>query len=122
MKKAWVIILSLLAAYGVARWARTHAETPAWFRAYITDLLCMPLLLMLSVVFMRMMWWPHLLLDLKKVMAAWLYVSILFEMILPSLSDRYTADTWDVVVYAIGCMFFIRIQAALFGKTATQDS
>jgi hypothetical protein len=39
-------------------------------------------------------------------LAAWLYVSVLFEGLLPLLSDRYAADWLDVLAYGAGTLAF----------------
>lgn len=39
-----------------------------------------------------------------------LYQTIIFEFILPNISERYTYDVWDVVAYAVGGLFFAGLQ------------
>lgn len=36
--------------------------------------------------------------------------AIYFEIIMPPISERYTADIWDVVMYALGSFLFYQVQ------------
>jgi hypothetical protein len=45
-----------------------------------------------------------------------LYVSIIFEGVLPRLSPRYTSDWWDVAAYVGGSIFyyFFQLKSTVF--------
>jgi hypothetical protein len=78
-----------------------------YVRSYFADLLCLPILLSLATFFLQKMRLDkHFQLTTKMIFFVWLYVSIVFEVILPHFSIRYTADIWDVVAYAIGAIVF----------------
>jgi len=58
-------------------------------------------------------------LPLSMIAFAVVYVSIVFEFVMPKFSARYTADPMDIVFYALGALFFFLFQARekkLFGK------
>ena len=80
-----------------------RVPVPAFFSHYFADLLCMPLLLSSAVSFMR---WLRadagLYLNWAMILVATLYVSLVFECVLPLFFQRYTADVWDVVMYGVG--------------------
>ena len=48
--------------------------------------------------------------------AAWLYFSVVFEVILPLFSNNYTADIFDAVMYALGGSFFYFVQMPSIAK------
>lgn len=90
---------------------------PAFFSHYFADLLCMPLLLSGAVLFMR---WVRadagLYLSGAMILVATLYVSLVFEYVLPLFFQRYTADVWDVVMYGVGGGLFHVFQKRLLPK------
>lgn len=87
---------------------------PTFFSHYFADLLCMPLLLSYALLFMR--WFrgePDLRLSSAMILAGVVYVSVVFEWVLPHFFNRYTADGWDVVMYGIGGLFYYSSQERL---------
>ncbi len=86
-----------------------QVPVPLFFSHYFADLLCMPLLLSSAVLFMR---WlkadAGLYLSGAMILVATLYVSLVFEYVLPLFFQRYTADVWDVGMYGVGGgLFFV---------------
>lgn len=93
----WVLyVVHLVLKFG-------QVPVPMFFSHYFADLLCMPLLLSCAVLFMR---WLRadagLYLSGAMILVATLYVSLVFECVLPLFFQRYTADVWDVVMYGVG--------------------
>ena len=41
---------------------------------------------------------------------AWLYLSVLFEFILPGYSKKHTQDYLDIAMYSIGALLFYKSQ------------
>lgn len=75
---------------------------------YGDDLLAMPVILGLTLQVYR---WIHplqhrLVFTPVQVFAGWLYISFIFEYLLPNWSTRYIADLWDVCCYLIGSVYF----------------
>lgn len=80
---------------------------PIWLNGYLTDLLCMPMVLALSLVGVR---WikkiPDYILNIRLIIAMTIFYSVYFEMYLPSISSKYTADIIDVSMYFIGAIVY----------------
>ena len=69
---------------------------------YFTDFITVPMYCYLIEYIMREIgsysWKP----DLKFVVTSWVYLSFLFEVLCPALSDLFTADILDVLAYFLG--------------------
>jgi hypothetical protein len=71
----------------------------------------MPLLLsFLLFAIRRIKQMPRFHLSLGMIVFVWLYLSSVFEFLLPHFSKKYTADMVDVLVYAAGgfCYYFFQ--------------
>lgn len=113
-------LLSVLnIAYAVHLYLKfSKTLVPVFWSHYFADLLCMPLLLSYTLWFMR--WFrgePDLHLSIAMILAGVLYVSVVFEWILPHFFVRYTGDLWDMVMYGIGGVLFGLFQHALMPKS-----
>ncbi|WP_226389527.1 magnesium citrate secondary transporter [Penaeicola halotolerans] len=79
-----------------------------YVHAYLDDLLCMPVVLGITLMFFRR--FHHLgeryRFSKTHVWVAVLYFSVIFEVWLPSRSSLYTTDWLDVVCYSIGAVVF----------------
>ncbi|AKQ47707.1 hypothetical protein TH63_13165 [Rufibacter radiotolerans] len=80
----------------------------SWVRHYLDDLLCLPLLLTVTLFFMRALFGPAVRFTNYQVAFAVVYVALAFEVFFPLFLPRYTPDLWDVVLYAIGGFIFYR--------------
>ena len=113
------LLLVLYAVHLVLKFGRV--PVPMFFSHYFADLLCMPLLLSGALLFMR---WLRadggLYLSGAMILVASLYVSLVFECVLPLFFQRYTADVWDVVMYGVGgglfCVFQKRLLPQKFNE------
>ncbi|WP_210463635.1 hypothetical protein [Rufibacter roseolus] len=79
-----------------------------WIRFYLDDLLCLPLLLTVTLFLMRMLYGPQVRFTKYHIGFVVVYVSLVFELILPRFMPRYTGDLLDGALYAIGGWFFHR--------------
>jgi hypothetical protein len=82
-----------------------------WIHAYLDDLLAMPVIFGITLQIFR---WIHPLRNQfvftkVQLLVGWIYFSLIFEVFLPSRSDIYTADPWDVLCYAIGTLLFYKL-------------
>lgn len=81
---------------------------PVWIENYGTDLLCMPIILTLVLVGVRLIKKDdQLVLPLFSILIITIFWSVYFEYYLPQKSDGHTADIWDVVMYTTGSVAFI---------------
>ncbi|MCS3531448.1 hypothetical protein [Chryseobacterium sp. JUb7] len=69
---------------------------------YLTDLITIPMYAYLIEYIVNKIpgfrWKP----DLKFILTSILYISFLFEVFCPMISDRFTGDVFDIVAYSIG--------------------
>ena len=107
--------LSCIATYlFVFLWRKSNYEIPDFINGYLTDLVCMPFVLLICLgcihgirknSHLTIPWWVILLVFIEY--------ALLFEWILPAKNSIYTADLWDVVMYALGSLIFFLYQPFL---------
>ncbi|RYF85663.1 MAG: hypothetical protein EOO03_12935 [Chitinophagaceae bacterium] len=99
-----------IVAYGLFRLAlwQFPAHVPALFVYYLPDVLCLPVILTLALLFQRHIVYRSLSYRLSwgQVVFALLYVSLLFELVFPLFLPRYTSDVLDVVAYSLGAFAY----------------
>ncbi|SMB99369.1 hypothetical protein SAMN00120144_0157 [Hymenobacter roseosalivarius DSM 11622] len=85
-----------------------HWPMPTLLTSYLGDLAAMPVMLSLALAAQRrfVVRSRAFVLPDTWLIAAWLYVSLWFEGILPYFSARAVADPFDVVAYAVGTGLF----------------
>lgn len=78
--------------------------------SYLDDLLAMPVILGVTLQIYQFIHPSKDCFHFRKrhVLVAFIYVSLVFEVILPRFSDVYTADLFDVLCYAVGSGVFYR--------------
>lgn len=76
--------------------------------AYLDSFLLMPLLLTLLVVERRWLFrrGSGYCLKVLDIVMATLFIAVVAELVFPALSDRFTADWWDVLAYTLGSGLF----------------
>ena len=75
--------------------------------AYLDDVLCFPVVLTLALTFLRRFVTPRdYTLSAFQVVMAVIYFSIVFEWMLPRVSENYTCDPADIIAYSIGALLF----------------
>jgi len=78
---------------------------------YLADILCLPILLIFSEIFIQKIQNnPFYKISKLQVFVVFVYISVIFEWILPSFSSKFTADSNDILAYAIGGIFFVIYQ------------
>lgn len=119
MKYKFLTFISLL--YAVHLFIKfSQYPVNEWISSYLADVLCLPILLSYILLLMRYFKKESLLwLNIPQIIFLFLYVSLLFEFILPKYSKRYTADFCDVIAYAVGAIFFYFFQKQNKIKTLT---
>ncbi|SEA76085.1 hypothetical protein [Psychroflexus halocasei] len=84
-------------------------EFPVFIRSYFMDLLCMPVICGITFFLLRF-FKEDFYLTKWHVISLTIMYAIYFEMIMPPISERYTADVWDIVMYALGSFLFYQVQ------------
>jgi len=102
----FVVAAVLYGLYKVLRLGN-WATFPPYVTSYLADLTCLPILLTLTLVVQRRLT-RNLAFTFPTswLVAAWLYVSVIFEVIVPQWSAHYISDPFDVVAYALGTLAF----------------
>lgn len=79
-----------------------------WVHSYLDDLFALPVILGITLLIYRRIHPLREKFRFKKehVIVAFIYLSIVFEGLLPWYSDRYVRDIWDVLFYALGAVTF----------------
>lgn len=94
---------------------RMGMQLPELINSYLSDLLCLPMMLTASLLIIRKVKrLPWFRFDIRHVLAAWAYLSLVFEYWLPGRSAIYTADPLDVLAYGIGGLAYLGLQTILF--------
>lgn len=100
-----------VALYLIVRLSRDAVPFPYFIKNYFTDLLCMPVVLMLCLLGAKL-----IKRQAQLVLKFWLIILIavefivIFEIILPKYSSRYTGDWVDGLMYIAGAVVFYFIQ------------
>lgn len=81
---------------------------PQFVNNYVTDLICMPVILSMCLVGVRIIKKrPSYKLNFIMIYGMTSFYAFYFEYYLPKNSLKYTADIWDVVMYFSGATFFL---------------
>lgn len=90
---------------------KNHPEIySGWITHYLADLLCIPIVLQLSLWGLRFFKKNNqLYLSKSQIWIAFVYVSIVFEGILPYFKTKYTGDPLDALMYLLGTLFYLII-------------
>lgn len=84
---------------------------PSWATGYVNDFLCMPLVLFFCLKTLHLLKKDSCLkLPLFIIIALTSFYALYFELYLPKVNPRYTADMWDVVMYFSGGLLFYFLQ------------
>lgn len=90
---------------------------------HLTDLLAVPAIAHLTITIMRL----YIVKDLRYryplsyVMIIAIYLSVVFEYLMPEYSPVYTGDAGDVAAYCCGALFYYFVHGKLYtGKITNQ--
>lgn len=110
-----IFLCSVLLAAAIYLGQRLDVSLPDWINFYVNDFLCMPIVLSLCLVVLRIIKKDETLyVPLIVVLALTVYFSLYFEWLMPQLNTRYTSDVMDVVLYFISATIFFKLQKKLF--------
>ena len=88
-----------------------HVFTLPVIHNYLDDVLAIPVILTLAVAIQRQWVYrnKHYTLSKIQIIFAVVYVSVLFEGVLPLCSLKYTRDLWDILAYFAGAFIFNKL-------------
>lgn len=86
-------------------------QLPTFFSSYLNDLLCMPVVLSVCLFIIRKInKRKNLKISLFSAFSLAALYSVYFEIYLPEVTTRYTADVVDVILYFTGAFIFWLVQ------------
>lgn len=84
---------------------------PSWVVGYVNDFLCMPIVLTICLKAAQLVTRNKILmLPLLPILTLTTFYAVYFELYLPKVNPRYTADFLDVVMYFSGSFLFYFLQ------------
>ncbi|MDT0648250.1 hypothetical protein RM545_16270 [Zunongwangia sp. F260] len=96
----------------------TQVSLPEWTTSYLNDFLCMPIVLTVCLKAVHHFKKDSsITLSLSLILILTSFYAVYFELVLPQISDRYTADFIDVIVYFSGTFLFYFLQYVSFRKS-----
>ena len=103
-KKSLLIIFVLYAAH---YFLKEESFYPQPFKYYLGDLLCMPIVLSMSLIFMSIIYFKkYARLSIVQIGLAIVLFSLYFELLLPGISSTYVQDPLDVACYILGGLIY----------------
>jgi len=106
-----ILYFLLIALYVWSLYLKIYAPNKSFSNHYLADLICMPLVFYLVEAIFKVLKIKFIL-SITKIIFGVLYFSFLFEFLLPKLSEKYTADWIDVLMYCCGgflCFLSIKV-------------
>lgn len=97
-------------AWSVIRISRWAGYTIPILNDYLTDFFAVPVVGTIVLTLMRefVLMSNSYVFPLSYVFTMVIYISIVFEGLLPMLSSKYTADPFDIIAYSLGAFLFHR--------------
>lgn len=96
---------------GLQIWLYLEFPLPNLLRFYLADLLCMPVVLSICLFSARSIKKdPKLNLSAFSIFSLFVFYSVYFEVLMPEIHERYTADPLDVLMYFCGSLIFLFVQ------------
>jgi len=82
---------------------------------YLTDFVFIPLVAHASLIFTRFISRkPNIIYPLHWLLIIALYVSVIFEVLLPRYSTKVVGDTGDIAAYFAGSIFYFYVHQLIF--------
>ena len=108
MKKIiFIIFLGLYLLCVYSKWV--DEILPSILQNHLADFLAVPTILLVTEFLMRRFQGKHPQLTPWRSFTALLYLTVVFEGILPMISQKYTSDWLDAVSYTMGWLVWLTI-------------
>lgn len=106
----WVIIfnstfISSFLLFILNEWYISGCNFPI-IQFYLNDIIAPVLVLSITRFFLSIYAKQCYILSVKQLIFFLVYISLIFELVLPNLSEQYTADILDVLAYLLGVIIF----------------
>ena len=115
MKRLYIFSISCFGLFLLNLLMLKRFQLPTFFSSYLNDLLCLPVVLgichFLIANFSKN---KQLKISLFSCLSLAALYSIYFELYLPEVTERYTADPVDVLAYFTGAIVFYMLQKKRF--------
>ena len=96
-------------------------DFPDWVLFYVKDFLCMPIVLTIGLLVAQVIKKDRSIrLSLFTIMSLTVFYTIYFEIFLPRIHTRYTADLLDVLMYISSSFLFYFLQGK--GKRSATET
>ena len=95
-----------LIIWGIIAFLRRNGIIIPLINDHLTDLYSVPMFSYTIMKIMKLTYYPDWRPDLKFLLGAALNLTIVFEIIFPLLSARYTTDFIDVICYFSGALIY----------------
>lgn len=112
MKKVKYLFLVCTALFLTGRiMVLLEIHQSSWLKNYLNDLLCMPIILTICLIGVQFIKNDKTIrISLFSALSLATFYSLYFEVILPLIMERYTADIYDVFLYFTGALVFYLLQ------------
>lgn len=105
------VFLSFLIFLGMELLRHQQISAPDWVFFYLSDFLVIPIVAWAAL---RVIWFykkeTDIRLNLFHILSLVVLYSLYFEVYLPKVNLRYTADIWDAICYLLGGFAFWGLQ------------
>lgn len=106
---------------GLAAWAliivlREKGIVIPLISNHLTDFITLPMYAYLMEYIMNNLLRYHWQPDLSFIFSSTVYLSILFEVVCPMFSEKFTGDLWDVLAYSAGGIIYYLTKVWLFNN------
>lgn len=91
-------------------WRQTSLPIPKYINSYLTDLACMPIVFGICTFLISKIKNRFIFVNFNTTTLLTLNFALLFEIILPVQSQKYTADFYDIIIYLTGAYIYFFIQ------------
>lgn len=107
----FLLASSLLIFLGLQLWVSMEYPLPGFIRFHLADLLCRPVVLSICLIAVRIIKNdPNIRLSAYSIFSLFVFYSVYFELLMPEIHQRYTADPLDVLMYFFGSLIFYIVQ------------
>ncbi len=123
-KRNTLFLITAIITYIIVQfWRWSNTPIPTLVNSYLTDIICMPIVLGLSTIIVSIIKRGQtIFIRFSTVTLLTLLYALIFEGILPHQSAKYTADFYDVIMYILGAYTYFFCQTNQFSIKAGRST